>query len=84
MREGRDTRSLVVAAVTAPDRAQLTPELLNKAMKQIAARGSEPRYDCRFDGHVEHFCSTRCVYCHQVIRELEPDERRFLLGEFDA
>ena len=39
-------------------------------------------FDCRFDGHVEHFCSERCVYCGAKIRRLDTDERHILLGEF--
>ena len=68
--------------MTAPDRARLKPELLDATMKKLAEQGAEPRHDCRFDGHVEHFCSTRCVHCGQVIRRLDPDENHILLGEF--
>lgn len=48
------------------ERAVLTREILEKAFDAIRRRGSQPRHDCRFDGHTLqwnplgfHFC----IYC---------------------
>ena len=61
----------------------LTVEAFDAAMRAIRDRpAGPPRHDCRFDGHVEHFCSERCVYCGAKIRSLDTDERHILLGEF--
>lgn len=61
---------------------KLTLEVLNKAFEAVRAQGVTPRHDCRYDGHVEHFMSTRCVYCHEQIRKLTVDESHVRYGEF--
>lgn len=61
----------------------LTPEVLNAAFKAIQKQGSMSRHDCRFDGHVACFMTTRCVYCRETIRTLTPDENHLRFGEFD-
>lgn len=61
---------------------KLTREMLDAAFSSIAKQGSQPRHDCRYDGHVAQFMARTCVYCGAVIRELTPDENHVKYGEF--
>ena len=61
----------------------LTPEVLNAAFKAIQKQGSMSRHDCRFDGHVACFMTTRCTTAARRSARHAGRESPSL-GEFDS
>lgn len=54
--------------------SELTRKMLDDFCAAVAKRGSEPRHDCSFDGHVLQFNPHGfhfCVYCGASEAELE-------------